>query len=254
MIRGLYTAASGMLAGQKQQEVIADNLANVETTGYKANNTALHDFHAIVLREVGGNDIVRYGPFQRRLIGVVGSGTFLNDQPVDHSQGTISMTGESLDLALQGRGYLALQTPEGIRYTRDGQLRLDAERRLVSTDGFLVLPEAGDGPITLPPGTVSIDAEGLLTVDEAPVAQLRLRDFADGDLVRDGNTRFIAAGPELPADAIVRQGYLERSNVDAVGAMTSAISTFQSYTTMQRAFQVQLDTLQRAITEVGRVG
>lgn len=254
MIRGLYTAASGMIAGMKKQEIISDNLANIETNGYKANDATLHGFHGLVVQETGGGGPVPFSPFQQRVVGTIGSGAFLNEQPINFSQGTLKRTGGSLDVALQSRGYFAVQTPEGVRYTRDGQFRLDAERRLVTGDGQLLLGENGDAPIIVPPGEVEIDAQGFITAAGEAIGQLRIRDFADAAMVREGSTMFSTAGPEQALEPNVTQGSLEQSNVDAVASMTSALGTFQAYSTMQRAFQVQLDSLQRAITEVGRVG
>ncbi len=253
MIRGLYTAASGLMAGLKQQEVMADNLANIETAGFKANTTALHDFRRHLIREVGGGDFAA-GPFGSRSVGLVGSGTFLNAQPIDLSQGSVVDTDGPLDLALQGNGYFVLKTPDGNRYTRDGRFRLDAESRLVTGDGMFVLAENGDGPIVVPAGRIAIDESGAITVDGKPVANIRLRDFAPDALERDGNTRFTANGEGEAARLVVHQGVIERSNVDPVRVLTASMGVLQAYTSTQRVFQVQAESLQRAVNEIGRLG
>jgi len=250
MIRGLYTSASGLLAGLKQQEVLADNLANVETAGYKADATTLHDFRRLLVREIGGGDFT-VGPFRTRLIGQPGSGTFLNAQITDFDQGTIVRTDGPLDLALQGDGYFVIRTPDGERLTRDGRFRLDAEGRLTTSDGYFVLGENGDDPIVVPAGKVEISAQGTIIVEGQEIDQIRLRTAA---LTRDGNTRYIATGAQEPATPAVRQGEIERSNVDPVKALTTSVGVMQAYTSAQRAFQLQLETLNRAVNEIGRVG
>ncbi len=251
MIRGLYTSASGMMAGLKQQEVLADNLANVETVGYKADATTLHDFRRVLIRETGGGDFTA-GPFRTRVVGQLGSGTFLNAQTTDFDQGTIVRTDQPLDLALQGDGYFVVRTPAGERLTRDGRFRLDAEGRLTTSDGYFVLGENGDDPIVVPPGKVEIDAGGAIVADGQQVDQIRLRTAAT--LTRDGSTRYIATGAQTPVTPVVRQGETERSNVDPVKALTTSVGVLQAYTSAQRAFQLQLESLNRAVNDIGRVG
>lgn len=275
MIRGLYTAASGMLLGLRQQEVVADNLANSNTVGYKADQSAQTAFAGVLARRVGASD----GPMRGttdQVIGMVGTGAFVQNVRTFLGQGSERETGSPLDVMLRGDGFFAVQTDEGLRFTRDGHWDRDDQERLVTADGGLVLDVQGN-PITVdtdhlrikPDGRImrlistpieSADGSTVLDVTEEEVAQLQVVTLGADDLVRAGKSQFmvVPGGVVTPMDptegvTFVLQGSLEEANVNVGQSATQLYSVARSYSSSQRVFSAINDTLESAVREVGRV-
>ena len=253
MIRGLYSAAAGLITGLFRQDIIANNLANVNTPGYKKDDASLRSFPAVLIRQMGG----RLFPFQPSLIegvGVMGTGVLVDERLVDLEQGQLQQTKIPLDLAISGQGFFALQSPNGVVYTRDGHFDVDAQGLLVNAEGFPVLGQGG--PIHLQGGQVQILEDGTVLEDGIAVDQLRLASFAPEVLVRAGHTNFsLAAGAqEQPVSGRVVQGALEASNVNPTQTMTSMIDVLRLYESSQRVLEIQNETLKRAVNDIGRVG
>src|SRR5690606_532869 len=138
MIRGLYTAASGMLLGLRQQDVVADNLANSSTVGYKADQSAQTAFAGVLARRTGPAE----GPIPARtdeVIGRLGTGAFVENVRTFLGQGAERDTGAPLDVMVRGEGFFVVQTTEGVRYTRDGHFDRNQAQQLITADGALVL-------------------------------------------------------------------------------------------------------------------
>ncbi|HEY8490775.1 MAG TPA: flagellar hook-basal body protein [Dehalococcoidia bacterium] len=252
MIRGLYTAAAGLITGLRRQESLANNLANVNTTGYKADVNALRSFPAVLVTEVDGGPLpVRLPTAQ--LLGVLGTGVLFEERGIDFSQGPLVQTGRDLDLALQGDGFFVLQGPNGPVYTRDGHFLRDANGLLVNADGLPVLDVNGN-PVVLGLGPVQVQQNGLLLQNNAAVAQLQVVSFPDGGLIRAGDNTFVPVGT-LPAasNAAVFQGYLEQANVNTAELMTHLVTLARVYESSQRLLQMQNETLRKAVEEVGRL-
>lgn len=253
MIRGLYTAAAGMLSGLLRHETIVHNLSNVRTAGYKADRATLTDFPSLLLNRISGG---QPGPE----VGRAGTGVSLSVLATDFSAGPISLTDHPLDFAIGGDGYFRVETPDGVRYTRDGRFHLDADGRLMTATGYPVL--GPDGPITVPStgGELTATPGGQLFLDDAPVGQLSLARFdAEGGvaLIKDGQTTFASQGaePELmdAGEVQIYQGYLEESNVDAAQAVTEMMTVLRAYQTSQRLVQLQDRLNGQAANELGRV-
>ena len=239
-MRGLYTAASVMLAIVQYQALLAKNVANASTTGYKAER-------------------VRFDTFESLLLGLGSEGSYLGlgvnavRAPLDLRQGPLKETNRLLDVAITERGFLMVQTEDGVRLTRDGSLGLDGQRRLITADGHLVLGAAG--PITLPEGEVSISEDGQLFVDGAPVATLALAVIEDereavkvGHNLIDAPNRPVAAG-----EALVLQGYLEGSNVNLGDSLTKMLAVLRTYEAAQRVAMAQSEAVDAAANQVGQV-
>jgi len=272
VLRGLYTSASGMMAQQVRVDVLAHNLANVQTAGFKRQAVIQSAFPEMLLRRV--NDPVVTGPSQgefarseaarpqggfafdpRPVVGRLGTGTYIDGTYSDMTAGTLRHSGNPLDLALLGDGFFTVETPAGLRFTRDGRFTLDGEGWLVTLEGHRVLGEAG--PIRVQGETVHVTEQGEVWVDGALAGVLAIRVFADPQgLVREGSSLWAPtewSGEPQPAAARVQAGYVEDSNVNVIMAMVELIAAYRSYEANQRVIQAFDQTLGKAVNELGRV-
>lgn len=252
MIVGLYTAASGMVASFTRQKIVANNLANVSTTGFKQDLPVPSDFENMLVSQATGSA----GPHPWDAVGEMGSGTQLADIKLDLSQGPLAETGKPLDLAISGPGFFSIQTPTGVQYTRDGTFFRDALGRLARADGGLVLGD--NGPIQIGEGEILVDGDGTVKVGGQVAGRIRLVDFDPAEkLVKSGNNYLVPANAgalEQPAVGVaINQGFLERSNVDLNQATVEMLATLRSYEASQKMVQLQDQSLQLAVSEVGRV-
>lgn len=251
MIQGLYAATSGMVANFQRQLIIANNLANALTPGYKQDISAASDFSNFFIVEQGVD-----GPNVSAEVGSLGTGTELDDIRLDLTQGDLVETGNPLDLAISGPGYFVVQTPNGVRYTRDGSFYRDALGRLVKADGALVLGQ--NGPISVGDGDVLVEGDGAVVVDGELVDHLRIADFGPEMIMyKLGNNYFLPAdtnAQELaPRGTVVNQGFLEQSNVDVTRAMVEMMAAMRSYEASQKMVQLQDQTLEQAVNDIARV-
>lgn len=244
MIRGLYTSTAGLTARLARMAVISNNLANATTVGFKQDLIDEQEFWRLLLD--------RLGPDQAR-VGALATANVPGEPLIDLTPGPLEATEQPLDLALEGPGFFVVETPDGERLTRAGNFSLDGERRLVAADGALVLGQ--DGPITLPPGDVTIAPDGTISVDGTAVGQLRIVELPAGaNLEKEGATRFAVVGgaPAPAAQTQVRQGFLEGANVDLAGQMVAMLALLRGYQAGQRLLQLQDDVLGKAVNEIGR--
>ncbi|MCK9486198.1 MAG: flagellar hook-basal body protein [Dehalococcoidia bacterium] len=275
MIRSLYTAASGMVLGLRQQDVVADNIANSSTVGYKAEQSAQTAFGGVLARRIGPAD----GPVPGRVdevIGQVGTGAFVENVRTYLGQGAERETGAPLDVMVRGDGFFVAQTDEGVRYTRDGHLDRDDQQRLITADGGRILDVDGneiiidtdrvrvksDGTIHRLVETETVQPDGSTSVDvvEEFVAQLQVVTIGADDLVRAGDSKFVAVpGAALtPVDyaaggTFILQGSLEEANVNIGQTATRLYSVARTYQSNQRVFAEINKTLESTVTELGRV-
>lgn len=211
MINGMNRVASALRYWERRQEVLTNNLANVNTTGFKG----------------------------ERVFGrLVGDALTVVDTRTDFSAGTLRPTQQPLDLALGGEGFFVVQTPNGERLSRGGSFQLDAEGRLTDAGGNPLLAEGG--PVVVPPGAkLEIDAGGAIKLGGQPAGQLRLETVPPGTrLQHDAGTHFLPdlARQPLPAEQRqVKQGFLEESNVGTVDSLVDMISVQRAYASVQKA-------------------
>lgn len=262
MIEGLFISASGMLPKSTRQEAIANNLANSEVPGFKKDNMFLREMREQMKRQSGDYPDWRINRFE---------GVW-----TDHEQGALRHTGDVFDMAINGKGFFAVQTPEGVQYTRNGNFSKDELGQLVTPLGHVVLGEGG-GPITIPENyqRPEIDASGTVRVrdellgEQTVVGQIQIVDFPElydrnaaaqtpyqTPLKKGRDGLFIPhpATPQVTADNfVISQGFLEESNVEPVLEMVKMIDVFRAYESEQRAIQVQDSTLERAVNDLGRV-
>lgn len=247
MIRGIYTAASGMMVEAARLETITNNLANSETTGFKRDLALQRAGTERPVLRVG--DSTSTWPLQP-VIGSLGTGSLVDGIHTAHEQGALRETGRKLDLAVSGSGFFTVETPQGLRFTRNGAFTLDAERYLQNDAGHRVM--GTEGFLQIPAGELTVEHDGRLFVDGAQVGRLRLADFAEPELLRkQGESLFATLQAELPATAQVKQGFLESANVQLIQEMVRMIATQRAYETNQRALQAQDELLGRAVNEIG---
>jgi flagellar basal-body rod protein FlgF len=242
MERGLYIAASGMLAEQVRQDQLANDLANASTPGYKADNSEQASF----------SDLLLWNSSTGAPVGSLSMGSRITKVVTDLSQGPLQSTGNPLDVALDGAGFLAVSTGSGVRYTRDGQLVIDGRGRLTTATGVLVLGTSGK-PITVgqvsDPSKISIDQRGTVKVGTRTVGTLAVMSITGA--TKQGDTLFSGTPGVRPAGTNVQQGFLEGSGVQPASAMVDMIVSFRSYETTQRAIQSIDQELGRAASSVG---
>lgn len=247
MIRGIYSSASGMMAEMTRTDATANNLANANTTGYKKDVAVSKDFASVM--------ITRINDGQNADIGSLGRGTVIDEVAVDQEAGTIRTTGNDLDMAVDGKGYFAVQTPNGVRYTRNGTFTRSSQGELVTQDGYQVLGQ-DDAPIRLTGTKFVVNANGAVFNNGIQTGQLQVVDFADErQLTKEGASLFVAAGnaQQQPASGSVRQGTLEMSNVNVVAEMVNLITGYRAYETNSKAVQAHDQLLDKAVNEVGKV-
>lgn len=244
MNSGLFSALSGNVASMQRLDVLANNLANAGTAGFKRDRILFESVLASVNNPTQTPGILTDAP---PLSGLV--------QEVDYSAGALKQTGNTFDLALDGNGFFVVNTPNGKAYTRQGSFRLDAGGRLVTSEGYEV---QGGGPIVVAGGRLEIDAEGKVLVDGGQVGLLEIVDFPKPyQLQKTGSSLFLPANPQAvprPASgAVVKQGYLEESNVSPVLEMVQLIETSRYFEACSKAVKAYDDMAGKAANEMGKV-
>jgi len=249
MQNAVLVGLSRQAALAREMDVVANNIANIDTTGYKADGSSFETFLASAARGDEGGDRV----------------SFVRDRGVWHnmSQGPIERTGNPLDVAVDGDGFLVVQTPRGERYTRNGALQVNTTGQLVTSDGYPVLGDAG--PITLQPNDrqVSISRDGTVSVREGNAkvgsgrGKLRLVTFANlQQLQKDGGSTFRPSPdlqPQPTTKAGLIQGAVEKSNVRGVVEISRMIEITRAYTQIDNMLQQQHDLGQSAIDKLAEV-
>ena len=249
MLPGLYNAATGMIAVEQRQDIIANNLANASTPGYKRMQPVQLGFY-----EVFSQKMIHPFHFDREAApagGVKGVESFTN-----LAMGPLRVTEDPLSLALRGPGYIAIDTPQGERYTRAGQFTIDLEGQLSTTEGNKVASVDGN-PIDVNGAPVVITAEGVVLVDGVSTGQIRMREFENPTrLERVGDNLFMASEEVLeqssePTDTFVEQGTIELSNVQLPIEMGNMMLGLRAYEANQKVIQTIDATVGRLIEQVG---
>lgn len=283
MVRGVYTGASGMIAEQARLDIIANNLANVDKPAFKRDTMTFKAFpemrmartddDGVVIFPLGSSDMMPY-------IGRLGTGVEVNEVFTEWEQGSLRETNNQLDIALNGKGFFAVETPNGERYTRNGSFLIDKDFFLVTKDGYKVLDENG-GYIQIKTNNFMIDEEGNIAVnldyqDGNRLVQMNENEWKNTEIihklkvVRFENERFLkkegesmwvdtpvsgeAYNAELGVDRPqVLSRFLEMSNVNPVNEMVRMIEVQRAYELNSKAIMTHDNLIGRAVNEVAKV-
>ncbi len=226
----MTSAAASLAMLERRQQVLANNLATVSTTGFKREQ--------VIAR-------------------MIGDAVAATDTRVDLAAGTLAPSGNPLDLAIEGDGFFVVDTANGERHVRGGSFHIDAERRVVDQGGNALLTETG--PLVVPPGpaaAIAIDATGAVTVDGRALGRLRVETIAAGtNPQHEGGVRFVPDASRQPLDPAARrvtQGALEESNVNPMDAMTSMLQVLHRFGAAQKTIST-LDTVRGiAVNDLGK--
>jgi len=241
MIKGIYSAASGMIPRITKQETIANNLANVNTAGYKRESVFLRQLSRLQARLTKTES-----EWQTPMLDKIYN---------DFSQGSVEYTGQQYDFAIDGDGFFVVETPQGEAFTRNGNFHIDAAGRLVNADGLAVLSD--NGPIEPHERELHIMPDGSITLDEDEFGKLRIAHFEKPfqlERIAGGLFQALPQATQVESSfSYVRQGYLERANVDIIREMVDMIASYRNYESDQKAIQILDETLSKTVNEVSKV-
>lgn len=235
-------------------DTIANNLANVDTTGFKQDLSVFRTNNPMAIHRVDDQTLpTPAGPVDPKpFIGFMPNGALWERNYIDFSQGSLRLTGNPLDVAITGPDFLAVNTPNGIQYTRDGALRRNANGALVDVNGYGVL-NTQNKPIVLGDGPITISEDGQISVGGEVADQLQRVTLPQNLAIQKvGDNFYQYAGPVGPPRGTVEQGFLEGSNANAILEMVRLIEAERAYQTSSRALASEDTALQSAVTDVGR--
>ncbi|MBY0123202.1 flagellar hook-basal body protein [Bacillus sp. S/N-304-OC-R1] len=273
MFRGFYTVASGMLAQQKRTEMLTNNMANANTPGFKADQSAMRAFPEMLLQRFDQEVIPTENglrlPINRR-IGELNTGVYMQEAMPAFLQGDLKETGIKTDMALldvsmpeKGSVFFTVAGPNGERqYTRNGNFTVDGQGFLTTASGGYVLDVAGN-PIQLSSDTFTVNENGVVTGEGGETARLgiafapdanRLMKLGDGLFRTEDGNPLANAYNEAGAQFKLQQGFVERSNVDVGRTMTEMLSAYRAFEANQKVLQAYDRSMEKAANEIGRIG
>ncbi|MCI8805218.1 MAG: flagellar basal-body rod protein FlgF [Clostridiales bacterium] len=256
MVRGLYTSAVGMMTQMQKMDVVSNNIANSDTVGFKKDTVVVRSFSEELSKRL---DDPKYRLIKfNQGIGNMSLGVFVDEVYTDFSTGSFEETNGSLDCAISGEGFFAINVTNRNgdtveRYTRDGSFTLDSENNLRTSDGNYVVGEGGN--INIPNGVISIDAKGNIFSNNEFVDRIKIVDFSNKESLRkvgDNLYETIDESQEQDFTGSVIQNRLEGSNVNSVQEMVKMISLARNYEANQKMIQTHDSTLNRAVNDIGR--
>lgn len=278
MLKGLYTAYTGMINEQHRMDVMTNNLANADTNGFKKEGTTSQAFDTVLAYKI--KDLSEPGNLPKNLgtaktfdedsvdnpdrwVSRTGMnlGVKIGENYVDYSEGPIKEAGNTFDLAISDRGFFAVEYTNkagetSTKYTRDGNFTMDRQGYLVTQDGDFVLDENGRHIKMNTALPVSIDRGGTITQEGTSVATIGLTDFEDYDyLERFGENYFqtVDGATEIDSEAQIYSGYLELSNISIVTEMVNMITLQRQYESNQKLITTYDETLDTAVNQLGKL-
>ncbi len=255
MLRGLYTAWTGMVNEQKRLDVISNNMANSNTVGYKDEKVASQAFDQVLGIKIRDGSQA----YHNERIGKLSLGVKIGETYTDYSQGSVRETGGTYDLALSGSGFFVVNVTDKTgevhtRYTRDGRFHVTKDGLLVDADGNPVQGENGNIIIDPSSKSVTISGTGQITADGEMIDTLKVVDFADYDyLYKYGDTMYepVDGATFKDAEAEILQGYTEQSNVNVVREMVDMITITRAYEANQKVIHSYDSMLDKSVNQVG---
>jgi flagellar basal-body rod protein FlgG len=251
MERGLYAAASGMIAQQNIQDTLAQNIANANTVGYKQDNTTFRALQGIKLQRL------EQGQSRGAQVGELGLGVAADKTYTNWQRGAVAQTNVPLDASLDDpQQFFTVSTARGEPYTRAGNFQVDAKGNLLSGAGQPVVSSAGQPINTGGRADVTLDSRGNVMLQGRAIAQLKIVQIAPNALRKDGETLFAPATASAVQTALqpsVRPGTLEQSNVNTVRSLVQMIDASRGFDMAQRAITTQDDMLKHAQSDLGKL-
>lgn len=252
MVKGLYTAYTGLVNQQNRLDVVSNNLANAATTAYKKEGLTSQSFDEVMAIKVKDTTVGN----RNQYIGDLNLGVKVGESYRDYTQGSFRETGEDFDLALSGDGFFSISYTNkagetSTMYTRDGNFSMTKDGYLVTKDGDFVLGEGGVIQLPTDAAKISIDRDGTITADGVQVDKLAIADFEDYNYIEQyGENLYRALDTATAKDATgqVYQGYLEQSNVNVVSEMVEMVTISRAFEANQKAMNAADDTLKKAVT------
>lgn len=256
MVKGLYTARTGMVNEQRRVDVLSNNLANASTTGFKKEGTVSESFADVLAYKIKDTS----EPVVARRLGKMNLGVKIGETYTDYEEGSFQGTGNTFDLALAGKGFFAVEFTNkagetSTMYTRDGHFIVDSAGMVVNKNGDFLLDKNGQRIKLDPILEHSLDENGVIYEQGAAVTQVQVADFGDYNyLEKYGETYFtpVDGAQEIEAEGRVISGYLENSNVNVVHEMVELITYQRAYETNQKMIQAFDTTLGTAV-ELGKL-
>jgi len=247
MIRGLYVAGTGMMVQRRLMETVTNNITNVETTGYKKNYLITHSFDEVMLERIQDAEFVGLKP----QVGNMTFGALVDQIYQDFSQGGFETTGRSTDMALAGDGFFVVSTPEGERYTRSGAFALTVDGYICDPNGNYLLGQ--NGRINVGNNNFGVSENGTVMADGRYIDTIRTVSFADNNSLRSQGSNIYSstAGAIEGSNAVIKQGFVENSNVAVSREMVDMITVFRAYETNQKILTMIDETLGKAVNEIG---
>ena len=250
MNRGIYTAAGGMITETYRTDTIANNLANSNTAGYKKDINISVDFHKMLIERI--ND----GQYPHPQVGILGTGAVSWENYVVHQNGSIQDTGDPLNVAISGSGYFSVDTPGGVRYTRNGSFTLSDDGTLVTQDGYAVLGVGGARITAIDNQPITIGDTGIVYNGQQQIGQLDIIDVADKRaMTKEAGVFFRLENnaAQLPFTGKVSSGMLEMSNVNIIEEMVNLIGSYRAYEINAKAVQTHDQLNEKAVNDVGKM-
>ena len=273
MIRGFYTSAAGMIAQQRRQEMVSNNLANANTPGFREDQASLRAFPNMLIKAMGVDNHPRG---KSHHVGELTTGVYLQERTLNFRQGDIHETNNNTDVALfqgnvpineetgrPGALFFTIENNTGeVRYTRNGNFTVDGQGFLTTGQGNYLLSDAGER-INVGNEDFTMTREGVISNEDGIIAQLNVAFVENPDmLVKEGNGLLRNEGENPVVTAIgnenvafqLQQGFIERSNVDSGQAMTDMMTAFRAFEANQKVLQAYDRSMEKAANEIGRLG
>ena len=252
MIRGLYTAVSGLITQQAKQEVVTNNIANVNTTGYKSDKLATESFREVLIQNYDGSS----SGGKRQELGGLSLGSRIDDTITSFTQGAIMDTGNEKDFAVVGRGFFTVARNNSNFYTRDGSFHVDNQGYLVTSSGDRVLGINNltneITPIYAGSGTIALNNNNIY-INNALSYSFYTMDFESYDALEKVGDNLYSGEGAFRVNSEIKQNSLEKSNVNVVNEMLEMMTVMRNFESNQKVVQIIDETLSKAANEVGRI-
>lgn len=257
MVRGLYTGYTGMINEQKRLDIISNNIANSATVGFKKEGVTNQSFDDVLTLKIRDASVA----YQDRAIGDMSLGVKIGEVYTDYGQGSLRETSNTYDLAVEGKGFFAVNVVdengvESTKYTRDGSFKRTADGYIVDTDGNHLKSENGNLQIPLDSANVRIDTDGSVFADNVYIDRIKTTDFEDYSYLKkfgDNMYEAVDGATEMDGTGIIHQGFTEQSNINVVSEMVQMISITRAYEANQKVIQTVDGMLDNAVNSVGKV-